>query len=87
MSDAPTYMEHAARSNRKIIQPHRVVTLAERGIRRDGSPPDEAVTPIFGEASRTTTPAAPSRKPRRRHSTKVKAVSTTVETNEPAVAA
>jgi hypothetical protein len=86
MSDAPTYMEHAARSNRKIIQPHRVVTLAERGVKRDGSPPDEAVTPIFGEASRTTTPPG-GRKPRRRHSTKIKAVSTTVESNEPAVAA
>jgi hypothetical protein len=65
-----SYEKQIVRSREKAIRPHRVVTLSERGVKRNGSVPDEAVVPVTGEASRKTT--GPARKPRHRHSDKMK---------------
>jgi hypothetical protein len=50
-----SYEKQIVRSREKAIRPHRVVTLSERGVKRNGSVPDEAVVPVTGEASRKTT--------------------------------
>jgi hypothetical protein len=64
--DELTYEKAAALANR--VRPARVISLAERGIRRgESTVPDEQVVPLTGNASRTT------RKPRHSRADKAKA--------------